>query len=134
MKKTHKIVIGTLSIVGLILILSVVSIGLSVRSFFSTGFSSQADQQFGDQNLKTALALIELHRVRYGSYPDTLNDLQFTGDWDQMAIHSVLYIPSEDHTRYYLEVERGWVGKPSLILPDEFWQGTGYDPSLKSEK
>lgn len=86
---------------------------------------------FGDQNLKTAVALIELHKVRYGKYPGSLNDLKFTGQWDQIALNSVEYYPNADRTRYYVEVERGWIGKPSLQMSNEFWQGTGYDPSLK---
>ncbi len=46
---------------------------------------------FGDQHLKTAVALIELHKVRFGKYPDTLRDLKFTGQWDQLALQSVGY-------------------------------------------
>lgn len=131
MKATHKTLIAVLVGVGLVLLISVISIGFSVRSFFATGFSAQADQQFGDQHLKTAVALIELHKLRYGTYPATLSELTFTGDWDQLALNSVSYTPNDERTRYYIEVERGWVGKPTLELPDAFWQGTGYDPSLK---
>ena len=89
---------------------------------------------FGDQNLKTAVALIELNKVRYGKYPDKLSDIKFAGQWDQLALSSVAYYPNADHTRYYVEVERGWVGKPDLQMPAEFWQGTGYDPSLKPKE
>ena len=28
----------------------------------------------------------------------------------------------------------GWIGKPDLKMPDEFWRGTGYDRSLKPAK
>ena len=86
---------------------------------------------FGDQNLKTAVALIELYKTRYGKYPATLKDLKFTGQWDQLAVNSVLYVPNPSGTAYYLEVQRGWVGKPQLVMPAEFWQGTGYSPALK---
>jgi hypothetical protein len=41
-------------------------------------FSEGRDAKFGDQHFKTAIALIELRRVRNGSDPDTLKDLQFT--------------------------------------------------------
>jgi hypothetical protein len=41
-----------------------------------------ADAKFGDQSFKTAVALIELYHVRHGVYPETLTDLDFTGDWD----------------------------------------------------
>ncbi len=102
-----------------------------IHSIIASGITKGPDNMFGDQNLKTAIALIELNKVRYGKYPDTLRDLKFTGQWDQLALNSIAYYPNADRTRYYIEVERGWVGKPSLQMPDEFWQGTGYDPSLK---
>jgi len=86
---------------------------------------------FGDQNLKTAVALIELHKVRFGRYPSSLQDLRFTGQWDQIALQSVSYYPSPDRSAYYIEVERGWIGKPTLQMPDEFWKGTGYSAALK---
>jgi hypothetical protein len=86
---------------------------------------------FGDQHLKTTVALIELHKVRYGKYPDSLSDLKFTGQWDQIALQSVTYYPNADRTAYYVEVERGWAGKPNLEMPDGFWKGTGYSASLK---
>jgi hypothetical protein len=89
------------------------------------------DNQFGDQHLKTTVALIELHKVRFGKYPDGLADLKFTGDWDQIALQSVRYYPNSDRTAYYVEVENGWIGKPDLKMPEEFWRGTGYDARLK---
>lgn len=86
---------------------------------------------FGDQHLKTAVALIELHKVRNGKYPGTLKELKFTGQWDQLAVNSVAYYPNPERTAYFIEVQRGWVGKPSLEMPEEFWRGTGYNPALK---
>jgi len=97
----------------------------------NSGFTRVQDNMFGDQNLKTAVALIELHKVRYGKYPVSLSDLKFVGAWDPIAIQSVRYYPNADRTAYYLEVERGWIGKPDLKMPDEFWQGTGYTTTLK---
>lgn len=117
-------------VVGSILILSLVGY-FAIRSIISSGITKGPDNMFGDQNLKTAIALIELNRVRYGKYPGSLRDLKFTGQWDQIALNSVAYYPNSACTRYYLVVERGWIGKPSLQMPDEFWQGTGYDPTLK---
>jgi len=49
----------------------------------------------------------------------------------QGAIQQVRYCPNAARTAYYIEVETGWVGKPTLTMPDEFWRGTGYDPRLK---
>lgn len=102
-----------------------------IRAFVSSGITRSPDNMFGDQNLKTAVALIELHKVRYGKYPGSLSELRFTGHWDQIAIQSVSYYPSADRATYYVEVERGWIGKPDLVMPEEFWRGTGYSTALK---
>jgi hypothetical protein len=104
---------------------------LAVRSIIASGITKGPDAMFGDQHLKTAVALIELHKARYGKYPNTLRDLKFTGQWDQIALQSVGYYPNAEHTGYYVEVQRGWVGKPTLQMPYEFWRGTGYSTSLK---
>jgi hypothetical protein len=104
---------------------------LAVRSIIASGITKGPDKIFGDQHLKTAVALIEMHKVRFGKYPGSLSDLKFTGQWDQIALQSVRYYPNADRTAYYIEVERGWVGKPDLEMPDEFWHGTGYTKSLK---
>jgi hypothetical protein len=125
--KTVLTVLGILAGVGL------VSFGVYsiAQSLIASGITKGPDAMFGDQNLKTAVALIELYKTRYGKYPGTLKDLKFTGQWDQLAVNSVLYLPNPSRTAYYLEVQRGWVGKPELVMPAEFWQGTGYSPALK---
>ena len=83
----------------------------------------QADAQFGDQNFKSAVALIELHKVRFGRYPDSLADLTFTGSWDQNWIASVKYTKLAEG--YELNLVRGWVGTPDLEYPADFWRGLG---------
>jgi hypothetical protein len=110
---------------------SVLGIGAVV---IASGITKWPDSQFGDQHLKTTVALIELHKVRFGKYPGSLSDLKFTGQWDQIGLQSVSYYPNSDRTAYYIEVETGWIGKPDLKMPDEFWQGTGYTTSLKPSK
>ena len=126
----HKvIVIVVIAAVALALFLG--SAFFLVRAFISSGITRTPDNLFGDQNLKTAVALLELHKVRYGKYPGSMDELKFTGQSDQMAIQSVNYYTNGDRTAYYIEVERGWVGKPDLVMPDEFWQGTGYSVALK---
>jgi hypothetical protein len=50
----------------------------------TSGITKGPDNMFGDQHLKTAVAPIEFHKVRYGKYPDSLRDLRFTG---QCRIH-----------------------------------------------
>lgn len=104
---------------------------LVVHSIIASGITKGPDAMFGDQHLKTAVALIELHKTRYGKYPDGVRDLKFTGQWDQIALRSVGYYPNTERTGYYIEVQRGWIGKPTLQLPDGFWRGTGYSASLK---
>jgi hypothetical protein len=96
-----------------------------------SGITKMPDNMFGDQHLKTLVALIELHKARCGRYPDSLSDLKFTGQRDQIALQSVRHYPNADRTAYYIEVETGWIGKPDLEMPEEFWRGTGYDASLK---
>ena len=121
----------TLILVGVIVLVLVAGGVLAVRSIIRSGITKGPDQLFGDQNLKTAVALIELHKVRYGKYPGSLSDLKFAGQWDQIALQSVRYYPNADRTAYYIEVERGWIGKPDLKMPAEFWQGTGFTESLR---
>jgi hypothetical protein len=86
-------------------------------------FKKEADAKFGDQHFKTVIALVELHKVRSGTYPNTLKDMPFTGDWDAIAMSSVEYKKLE--TGYALNVALGWIGKPQLTYPKEFWQGLG---------
>jgi hypothetical protein len=86
-------------------------------------FKAEADKKFGDQNFKTAISLIELYKVRTGTYPESLRDLTFTGDWDQLAIHSVQY--ERVGSGYALNIVHGWVGVPQLSYPAEFWHGLG---------
>ena len=83
----------------------------------------ELDNQFGDQHFKTAIALIELHRLRYGGYPASLAELKHTGQWDQIALGSVSYrrLPNG----YALDLARGWVGRPNLSYPADFWNGLG---------
>jgi hypothetical protein len=86
-------------------------------------FQKEADAKFGDQHFKTVIALVELHKVRTGNYPAKLEDIQFTGDWDAIAISSVEYKKLE--VGYEVNVTRGLVAKPEIAYPKEFWQGLG---------
>lgn len=105
---------------------------IACLSLSSCEFTSDADQAFGDQHFKTAIALIELHKVRFGEYPESLDELKYLGDWDSLPVASVSYERLNDG--YALNVERGWVGQPELTYPDEFWQGLGLiDSNVKPE-
>jgi hypothetical protein len=106
--------------IRLFLIFGILSFGGSLSG---CSFQKQADQKFGDQHFKTAVSLIELHKVRFGEYPPTLKDLKFLGDWDQIALVNVEY--KRLGTGYELNLTGGWVAKPELKYPDEFWKGLG---------
>jgi len=86
-------------------------------------FQKEMDAKFGDQHFKTTISLIELHRIRYNSYPETLKDLKFLGEWDQVALSAVEYRRVDGG--YELNVKRGWVGSPELSYPNDFWKGLG---------
>jgi len=106
-----------------LLTLLVVSTFLFVRCGVKK-LEKQAMEKFSDQHFKTAIALIELHKIRFGEYPATLDSLKFTGDWDQMIFTSVSYQKLDKG--YELDLTNELFGKPdSLIYPDEFWKGLG---------
>jgi hypothetical protein len=84
----------------------------------------QSNQTFGDQHFKTAVSLIELHKVRYGAYPENLDSLKYLGEWDYMVPSSVYYEKLEGG--YQLDLVNGVNEKPKgLTYPREFWQGLG---------
>lgn len=100
------------------------------------GLTEQANKKFGDQNFQTAISLIEMHKIRNGSYPVILDSIKYYGDWDAMAISSVKYVKVGEG--YNLDLVNGWIGKPQeLSYPDDFWQGLGLIKSnlkLESQK
>ena len=126
-KKRISIFVTVLAIAAILTIGGVVAI----RYILTTGITTDIDNKFGDQHLKTAVALLELHKARSGLYPDSLADLKFLGDWDRIILFTVAYYPSADRKSYYVEVTRGWIGKPNFTMPDEFWKGTGFSKELK---
>jgi hypothetical protein len=92
------------------------------------GFRENANQQFGDQHFKTAIALIELHKIRNGDYPESLDSIKFSGDWDGIAGSNVKY--KKLANGYELDLVNGWAGKPEkLVYPPEFWKGLGLQKS-----
>lgn len=99
--------------------------------FLITGcsrFTEEANQEFGDQNFKSSIALIELHKVRTGEYPESLEDLEFLGEWDKIYLSGVEYQRLEEG--YELNLVKGWIGNPEgLSYPDAFWEGLGLTKS-----
>lgn len=91
-------------------------------------FQEQANQQFGDQHFKTAISLIELHKIRTGNYPEKLKDLKHLGDWDRIIFNSVKYKKLEGG--YQLDLTNGWMGAPeNLDYSNDFWEGLGLKES-----
>ena len=100
------------------------------------GFNDQiekAKETFGDQHFKTAIALIELHKIREGQYPDSLAALKYLGDWDKMIFNSVSYKKLDEG--YGLDLTGALIKNPATFeYPDEFWKGLGLKKSnLKKE-
>ena len=84
----------------------------------------KANKQFGDQHFKTAIALIELHKVRFGEYPPSLDSIKYAGDWDFAIRTSVKYERLDNG--YKLDLVNGWIGKPTTLeYPEDFWYGLG---------
>lgn len=74
-----RIVVGiSISLIVIVLIILISGI-LIFRAVMNSGITAGPDQMFGDQHLKTSVALIELHKTRYGKYPASLNELKFIG-------------------------------------------------------
>ncbi len=82
-----------------------------------------AETAFGTQNFVSAVSIIELHKIRNGSYPESLKDLEFLGNWDDIWLSAVRYEKVE--SGYNLFVERGWVNEPDLKFPLKFKHGLG---------
>lgn len=105
-------------------LIKIVLISILLTGCFPDGFKEKANQKFGDQHFKTAIQLIELHKLREGEYPNSLDSLKYLGEWDKMIFRSVKYAKLEDG--YELDLINGWIGKPTdLGYPSEFWKGLG---------
>lgn len=123
-----------LGIIAVLLALAGVTAGFAgygaYRLFAKGEFFHRANRMFAEQDLKTAVALIELHRVRTGHYPKSLKDLRYLGPWDAGFLQNVRYVAAPDQKSYYVEVEPVFAGGPRPQLPPGFWRGTGFNPKL----
>jgi len=105
-------------------LIKIIVVSVFLTGCFPEGLEEEANQKFGDQHFKTAINLIELHKIREGEYPATLDSLKYLGDWDQMVFSAVEYKKLENG--YELNLVNGWNGKPKkLVYPKEFWKGLG---------
>jgi hypothetical protein len=76
-----------------------------------------------DQRFKTGIALVELHGVRFGAYPDSLDDLRFVGPYDHRLLKGLRYEKLPDGYALEVDVPRGV--SPELSYPPDFWRGLG---------
>jgi hypothetical protein len=85
-----------------------------------------AVEQFADQAFKTAIAHVEVYKLRHGEYPKDLGDLDFLGEWDRNTMRGVVYERLPDG----YELDLSFVtGKPHLEYPPAFWNGLGLKKS-----
>jgi hypothetical protein len=92
---------------------------------------ANAQGMLADQEFKKAIAHIELHKLRNGSYPESLKDLQFLNVMDSSMFSYVEYTRLD--SAYELNIKMQVVsfsdeknGKEvQLKYPPEFWKGLG---------
>ncbi|MFL5764301.1 MAG: hypothetical protein ACJ77K_10215 [Bacteroidia bacterium] len=99
-----------------------------IGNLMQSGMRMQADEKF-----KTSLALIELHKIRTGSYPETLEDIGFLTQMDSMSFSFVKYTLLDSTYRLDINFIPGFKGEANngvgLHYPEGFWKGTGCSQS-----
>jgi hypothetical protein len=128
-KRTLIIIAGIIIVVCVCIFLYAITLS-GVFTNLGSNIVNMSDQKFGDQHFKTTVALVELHHIRHGVYPADLSELEYIGDWDMLALSSVEYFVSESRSAYCITVTRGWIGQPDLTFPSDFFNGTGFKPTL----
>jgi hypothetical protein len=90
----------------------------------------EAQNMFADQEFKKTIAYIELHKLRNGTYPASLNELQFLSAFDSSSFKAVEYhkLDSGYELNIYFTLA-SITGKQDaqvkLNYPPEFWKGLG---------
>ena len=85
--------------------------------------------KIADRDFKTTIGLIELHKLRNKSYPNSLQELNFLNYFDSIAIRDMEYIKVQNG--YILNIMPDFnlqgdsIGMANLEYPKEFWQGLG---------
>lgn len=89
---------------------------------------NEANSVFGDQHFKTAISLIELHKLRVGEYPIELNRIKYLGTFDSAIFGYVKYKKLDEG--YQLDLLNSYMGRPvDLKYPEDFWKGLGIKKS-----
>lgn len=76
---------------------------------------------FVDQGFKSAIAAVEVYRLRHGDYPESLDELEFTGDW--FPIHSRFVRYRRIGDGYEIRVDED--AADQLAYPEAFFSGLG---------
>jgi ATP-dependent Clp protease ATP-binding subunit ClpA len=96
----------------------------SVEVVPGTAFVPGMAHALQDYWFRMAIALIELHRLRSGQYPETLEDLRSSlGPFEQPVLQRVRYEKLDDG--YALDNIMPRDGEATLSYPAEFWRGLG---------
>jgi hypothetical protein len=95
----------------------------SLTSCSYTNLSRTVEADLADQYFKAAIALIELHKTRFGEYPKSISDIKYVGGLDVDALRHVDYKPRD--TGYVLNLVGYDMVLDNLNYPEEFWQGLG---------
>jgi hypothetical protein len=110
---------------------------LLLNSCVTDNMKSQMDEQMSegvkillDQEFKKAIGYVELHKLRYGTYPNSLKELKFLSVMDSSMLSQVQYHQLGDAYELNListfpkmngEVDY----RADLHYPKEFWKGLG---------
>ena len=97
------------------------------NSCFPDRILNSTNIRLKDQAFKTALAVIELHKIRYGLYPESLDEVQFLGDWDKAMPYYVEYKLLENG--YELNIIGDTKYFKRSDYPSDFWSGLGLQKS-----
>ena len=87
-------------------------------------------QMMADQEFKKAIAQIELHKLRNGSYPSSLSELKFLTAMDSSIFNYVEYTSLDSVYELNLNMEFPTLSgeemqRVELQYPSEFWKGLG---------
>ena len=85
---------------------------------------------FADQDFKRAIGQIELHKLRYGNYPNSLSELKFLSVMDSSMLSQVEYqrldtVYELNLTSSFPKINNDGMHEVDLKYPEEFWQGLG---------
>jgi hypothetical protein len=94
---------------------------------------SEQETQFARNHFHSAVAHIELHKIRNGTYPTDLGEIEFLNELDGLWLNSVDYKKVGDG--YNLYIAKGVLQKTNFTLPDSFFNGLGLkDTNVSGDK